>query len=158
NWGDEDGCGIFVGGQQHHYDTPLGLIPPESAGLVTLEHNLVAGNENKGASSGAARIIMRSRVHLGGNLFFDDPGGLRIQTSGALAENNTIVDKLEIANDSKASSELPGPVILHRNIAGGRIEIAMPVPVHRVCGQGAPSGDDKLDIAPQFLDDDTVFK
>src|SRR5262249_30248892 len=46
NWGDDDGGALFIGGQKHHYGTPIDPIPSEREFLVRIVGNLIAGNDN----------------------------------------------------------------------------------------------------------------
>ena len=56
NQGADDGGGVFVGGQKHHYGTPLDPVPPRDQFLVRFEGNLIAGNKNAAGTSGAMRV------------------------------------------------------------------------------------------------------
>lgn len=153
SWGDDDGGALFIGGQQHHYGTPLDPIPPETQYLVRIDRNLIVGNDNKSHNAGAGRITMQARAELSGNVMAENTGGLKIETSGALLEDNRVAGALTITNTSKASHVLPGPVTLVRDAVGGPIDLQMPAGFRQSCGPGLPDGDANVATAPEFVDD-----
>lgn len=153
SWGDDDGGALFIGGQQHHYSTPLDPIPPESAYLVRLDDNWIAGNDNRSHNAGVARATMQSRVEMSGNIAFDNVGGLKIETSAAALRGNILAGPLTITNTSKSSKVLPGPVVLNGDIVAGPLDLEMQADIHRSCGPGLPSGGGNVESAPQFVDD-----
>ena len=153
SWGDDDGGALFIGGQQHHYGTPLDPIPPEAQYLVRIDRNLIVGNDNKSHNAGAGRITMQARAELSHNVMAENTGGLKIETSGALLEDNRLAGALTITNTSKASHVLPGPVTLVRDAVRGPIDLQMPAGFRHSCGPGLPGGDANVAAAPEFVDD-----
>lgn len=118
NYGSDDGGGLFLGGQKHHYETPLDPVPGPEEFEIVLEGNLVAGNRSSAPNSGAMRIAMQARARLLNNVVVHNPGGVYVQSSAAVLWNNTI-DAFLFVNDSKASRQLPGPTWLMNTIVRG---------------------------------------
>jgi hypothetical protein len=152
NASSDDAGGLFIGGQKHHYGTPLDPIPPASSFLVRLAGNTIMGNENPSRNSGAARITMQARAELRDNLIARNEGGLYLQTAAVDARHNTLPDNLLVVNDSKASRELPGPTTLAANILWGRSEVKMDVNFTGNDFRGHADGSN-IDREPLFVDD-----
>lgn len=153
NFSSDDAGGLFIGGQKHHYSTPLDPVPPASSFVVRLVGNTIMGNENPSHNSGASRITMQARAELRDNLIARNEGGLYLQSSATDARNNTLADDLQVLNDSKASRELPGPTVLAGNILWGRAaEVKMDVEFTRNDFRGHATGTN-IDRDPMFLDD-----
>lgn len=94
NIGADDGGGIFVGGQKHHYGTPLDPLPPKEDFLVRILNNVIMGNDNGSHNSGSMRITMESRTVLKNNIIAENVGPVYLQRSDLLLVNNTITDGL----------------------------------------------------------------
>jgi hypothetical protein len=92
NYADDDGGGLFVGGQKHHYSTPPDPVPPAEKYLVRILGNYIAGNANVAASSGALRVTMESRVLFANNVVTGNLGLARFQRSEVTVVNNTFLD------------------------------------------------------------------
>jgi len=92
NMGADDGGGIFVGGQKHHYGTPLEPLQPKENFLVQILNNVIMGNDNGSHNSGSMRITMESRVVLKNNVIAENVGNVYLQRSDILLVNNTILD------------------------------------------------------------------
>lgn len=90
NYSGDDGGGIFIGGQEHHYDTPFDAYPPAEKFNVVVERNVLLGNSSFWKNSGAIRITMESRVRLAHNLIVANDGGLALERSEITAERNTV--------------------------------------------------------------------
>ncbi len=130
NYGDDDGGALFVGGQKHHYDTPLDPLPPPAEFTVRIEGNVFAGNRNAGRNSGAFRITMESRVVLAGNLTADNEG-VYFQRSEVRSFGNVYLDDVRVT-ETKAG--LQG--YLFRGDRFGRgfssdVAVREEAPVHR---------------------------
>ena len=123
NKGADDGGAAFVGGQKHHYGTPLDPVPSRDKFLVHFEGNLIAGNRNTAGSSGAMRVTMESRAIFVNNVFTDNPGGLYLQASEAELRNNAMLDPLRAVKESKSSKTPPGPTILVNNRLRGGVKL-----------------------------------
>ena len=92
NYADDDGGGLFVGGQKHHYSTPPDPVPPAAKYLVRILGNFIAGNANVAASSGALRVTMESRVLFANNVVAGNLGPARFQRSEVTVLHNTFLD------------------------------------------------------------------
>ena len=141
NWGDDDGGALFIGGQKHHYGTPIDPVPPVSDYLVRVLNNVIAGNDNKSHNAGIGRVAMQSRVEFRDNVMARNIGGLRIQSSGATLSGNRLIDPVAVMNDSKASRELPGAVVIERNILAAKTSYDMDVTAKFNCTE------------PKFIED-----
>ena len=153
NMSSDDAGGIFLGGQKHHYGTPLDPIPPAGSFLVRLIGNTIIANQNPSHNSGAARITMQARAELRDNIIARNEAGLYLQTSGVDARNNTVADDLLLVNDSKASRELPGPTYLVNNIFWGRADLRMDATIAYNDFRFGHPGNANLDKDPLFADD-----
>lgn len=152
NSASDDAGGIFIGGQKHHYGTPLDPVPPAGSFVVRLEGNTIMGNTNPTRNSGASRMAMQARVELCNNLIANNGGGLYLQSSAMVARNNTIVDDMLLLNDGKASRELPGPTVLAGNILWGKADVRMDVMLTKNDFRGHADGSN-IDRDPMFVDD-----
>jgi len=94
NYCDDDGAGLFIGGQEHRYDTPLDPVPPPSKFEVLVEKNIFMGNRNRTENSGAMRITMETRGNLINNIVAHNHGGVYLQRSEMKVFHNTIKDNL----------------------------------------------------------------
>ncbi len=119
NIGADDGGGIFVGGQKHHYGTPLDSVPPKEDFLVNIVNNVIMGNDNGSHNSGAMRITMESRVALKNNVIAENVGGVYLQRSTLLLVNNTILDDVYQTETKKGL--IPGDY--RNNIIRGYIKL-----------------------------------
>jgi hypothetical protein len=156
NYGTDDGGGIFIGGQKHHYSTPFDPIPPAAEYEVRMSGNIVAGNRSSAAASGAMRIAMQARARLENNIVVENPGGVYVQTSAAALWNNTI-DSFLFVNDSKSSRELPGPASLVNNIVRRGIVVKDPIAEqkHNSCGGDPAFAKDGITGTARELSRDT---
>lgn len=111
----DDAGGLFIGGQEHRYGTPLDPYPPAEAFEVIVERNILAGNTNASHNSGASRITMESRVQLTDNIIARNDGGLYLQRSEITAERNTIWQGWRFLEDK----ETLGPSVFTGNIFKG---------------------------------------
>jgi hypothetical protein len=88
--GDDAGA-LFVGGQEHRYDSPLDPLPPAEQFFVKIDGNLFVGNQNPSKNSGAMRFTMESRGSFTNNTVAHNTG-IYFQRSEVLIENNTILN------------------------------------------------------------------
>jgi hypothetical protein len=88
---DDDAGALFVGGQEHRYDSPLDPLPAAETFYVSIENNIFMGNENPSRNSGAMRFTMESRGKFSGNLVVHNTG-IYFQRSEVTIEQNTILD------------------------------------------------------------------
>jgi hypothetical protein len=87
----DDAGALFVGGQEHRYDSPLDPLPSEEEFFVNIEKNIFMGNQNPSRNSGAMRFTMESRGKFTENLVVHNDG-IYFQRSEVLVENNIILD------------------------------------------------------------------
>jgi len=111
----DDAGGLFIGGQEHRYGTPLDPYPPAEAFDVIVERNILAGNTNASHNSGASRITMESRVQLTDNIIARNDGGLYLQRSEVIAKHNTVWQDWRFLEDK----ETLGPSLFTGNILKG---------------------------------------
>ncbi len=111
----DDAGGLFIGGQEHRYGTPLDPYPPADAFDVVVERNILAGNTNASHNSGASRITMESRVQLTDNIIARNDGGLYLQRSEIIAKRNTVWQEWRFLEDK----ETLGPSVFTGNIFKG---------------------------------------
>ncbi|MEZ5275136.1 MAG: right-handed parallel beta-helix repeat-containing protein [Opitutaceae bacterium] len=111
----DDAGGLFIGGQEHRYDTPLDPYPPADEFEVIVERNILAGNSNSSRNSGATRITMESRVRLTDNIVAGNAGGLYLQRSEVIATRNTVWQDWRFVEDK----ETLGPSVFTGNILLG---------------------------------------
>ncbi|MGH8018355.1 MAG: right-handed parallel beta-helix repeat-containing protein [Opitutaceae bacterium] len=115
NFAGDDAGGLFIGGQEHRYDAPLDEHPPAGEYTVIVDGNVLVGNANSSANSGASRITMEARVRLTNNIITENEGGLYLQRSEVAANNNTVWQDWRFVED-KASL---GPSRFTGNILKG---------------------------------------
>jgi len=113
----DDAGGLFIGGQEHRYDAPLDEYPSKEDFNVVVNGNVFVGNRNSSDNSGAMRITMESRVHFTNNIIAENIGGMYLQRSEIVAENNTvwqdwkfIEDKDTLSPSHFTGNVLKGPV------------------------------------------------
>jgi hypothetical protein len=137
NYGDDDGGALFVGGQKHHYETPLDPLPPAEVFTVRIEGNLFAGNRNSSGNSGAFRITMESRAVLARNLTVENEG-VYFQRSEIRALGNVFLDDVRVT-ETKAGL---GGYLFRGNRFGKGFSSDVPVAeeasVHRPAGPEEP--------------------
>jgi len=115
NYGDDDAGGLFVGGQKHHYSTPLDPFPPEDQYLVRVTRNLLAGNANRSGDSGSMRLTMECRVFFANNVVVDNLSGVYLQRSELQILNNTFGDSVLFVETKKGIK----PAVFANNIIWG---------------------------------------
>ena len=150
NYSDDDAGGLFSGGQEHRYDAPLDPYPAKDRYNLLVKNNVFAGNRNSVDNSGAMRITMESRAHLVGNVIAENYGGMYLQRSEIIAENNTVWQDWKFIED-KASL---GPSYFSGNVLkgpAGSIEARVTFERNMVEPSVADAG--RLPIEDIFLDD-----
>lgn len=90
--GDDAGA-LFVGGQEHRYDSPLDPYPPKDKFYVTIEGNTFIGNRNSSMNSGAMRFTMESRGIFANNVVAQN-NGVYFQRSEVEITDNVILDNM----------------------------------------------------------------
>jgi Protein of unknown function (DUF1565) len=151
NYGDDDAGGLFVGGQKHHYSSPLDPFPPEDQYLVKVTRNLLAGNANRSGDSGALRLTMECRVLFANNVVVDNLSGVYLQRSELQILNNTFGDAVLFVETKKGIK----PAVFANNIIWGPFRSNAPAKVEFNIFKYKP-GDavhDNLNERPGFLED-----
>lgn len=108
--GDDAGA-LFVGGQEHRYDSPLDPYPPKEKFFVTIEHNTFIGNRNSSMNSGAMRFTMESRGKFSNNVVAQN-NGVYFQRSETEITGNVILDNMLVIE----TKEGLGKSIIKNNI------------------------------------------
>lgn len=139
NHSGDDGGGLFVGGQKHHYGTPKDPVPPRDEYFVRVVRNVIMGNESGTPTSGAFRATMMTRAAFYDNVTAQNPGGVYTQRSEVDLVHNTFTGD---ARNEDEHGEAPGPTVYRNNlILGAR-------------NWNAPVTDEGNDCAePGFVDD-----
>ena len=148
NIGGDDAGAIFVGGQKHHYGTPLDTPPPKEDFLVRILNNVIMGNDNSSHNSGSMRITMESRVELKNNIMAENVGHVYFQRSDILLVNNTITDGLYHTETKEGL--VPGAY--RNNIIHGLIEIETAVELTYNNLTRGYEGEGNFIGDPQFVD------
>ncbi len=87
----DDAGGLFVGGQEHRYDSPLDPLPPKDKFFVDVKENIFLGNKNSSMNSGAMRFTMESRGIFQRNITAFN-NGIYFQRSEVKVSENIILD------------------------------------------------------------------
>lgn len=144
----DDAGGLFVGGQEHRYDSPLDPIPNANQFFVEVVGNRFFGNRNSSKNSGATRITMESRGLVENNIAALN-NGFYIQRSELDVVNNTILENTLLLETKEGLK----PSHFHNNVVLGAFD---PEPVATIEGNllrdefkagGNTQGE------PTFLDD-----
>jgi len=109
NKSDDDGGGIFVSGQQHHYITLPDEVPSKERFSVSIRNNLFMGNatsRKQESNHGVMRSTNDNRLVFENNLVAESIGGIDFRRTDLKAYNNTI-----IANVLVQESEYPAKFI-----------------------------------------------
>jgi hypothetical protein len=91
NFSGDDAGALFVGGQEHRYDSPLDPLPPKEDFFVSIKENTFLGNHHGGNNSGAMRFTMESRGEFIDNIVALS-NGIYFQRSEVNILNNTIFE------------------------------------------------------------------
>lgn len=103
NVGSDDGGGIFMAGQKHHWE-PDEPRPPYPEYKVHLDRNVLMGNEADNSESDAVRFTKLVVAEFTNNVIVDHSKGLYFQNSTVDLFNNTIGGKTRIENDKPYKS------------------------------------------------------
>ncbi len=112
----DDAGSLFVGGQEHRYDSPLDPLPPAKDFFVSLQGNVIMGGKNPSMNSGAFRITMETRGELSNNLIAYN-SGVYFQRSDLGIYNNTIIDNVLLLETKEGLN----PCQLKNNIILGKM-------------------------------------
>lgn len=92
----DDGGALFVGGQEHRYDSPLDPYPPKDKFFVSIDNNIFIGNRNPDMDSGALRYTKENRSEFVNNVVANS-NGIYFQRSETEITNNIILDKMLVS-------------------------------------------------------------
>jgi hypothetical protein len=145
----DDAGGLFIGGQEHRYGVPLDPVPPPETFRVRVEGNMIAGNANPNANSGAMRITMESRAELVNNIVARNQGGVYLQRSELLLRNNTFLQGVRFVEEK----ETVGPGNFVNNILRGGFDLKAKATVAYCNVEGGAQGAGNLDSDPLFFED-----
>lgn len=151
----DDAGGLFIGGQEHRYDAPLDEYPSKEDFNVVVDGNVFVGNRNSSDNSGAMRITMESRVHFTDNIIAENYGGMYLQRSEMIVENNTVwqdwkflEDKDTLGPSKFTGNVLKGPVgdieanvSFHGNMMESKVKDAARIEVSDIFENDAVSGE-----------------
>ena len=115
----DDAGGLFIGGQEHRYDAPLDPYPDSAKFNVRVEGNVFMGNAQSSGNSGAGRITMETRATLRNNIVAHNNGGLYLQRSEIVAENNTVWQDWRVIEDKKGLGESRFSGNILKDLMGG---------------------------------------
>jgi hypothetical protein len=114
NTSDDDGGGIFVSGQQHHYITLPDDIPPKERFQNYIRNNMIMGNATsmkEKSNHGVIRSTNDNRLFFENNLIAESIGGLDFRRTDLIARNNTIIANILI-RESEYPSRLVKNIII----------------------------------------------
>lgn len=108
----DDAGGLFFGGQEHRYDSPLDPLPDAKSFFVMIDRNYFAGNVNSARNSGALRFTMEGRGRFSNNVCVENEG-VYFQRSEVEIIHNTILDAFRIVETKEGlgSSQLVNNII-----------------------------------------------
>ncbi|MGH7551143.1 MAG: right-handed parallel beta-helix repeat-containing protein [Gemmatimonadota bacterium] len=142
----DDAGGLFLGGQKHHYGTPIDPVPPAEEFFVRVERNVFMGNRNGAPSSGAFRVTMMSRGVFLNNVSAENPGGVHTQRSELTLVHNTFAEDVLYEDDEGTA---PGPTVYRNNIILGERNWAAPVTEEGTCSGGPRFLEDRFTVIAQ---------
>lgn len=144
----DDAGGLFVGGQEHRYDSPLDPMPSEKDYLVKVLNNDFFGNSNSSRNSGATRITMESRALVEGNVAALNEGFYIQRTEGTVLNNTILEDFIFIeTKDSLRPSTFDG------NIVWGSVDYDTEATVTNSLFRDGFPGEGNIQGEPTFIDD-----
>jgi len=152
NWSGDDAAGLFVGGQEHRYDSPLDPLPSNDKFYVSISNNVFIGNDHPSKNSGAMRFTMESRGEFNNNIVANT-NGIYFQRSEVDISNNVILDNF-LFIETKVGL-LPGKI--SNNILWGDVRILTDVPVTNCNIRDGYPGEDNVSEIPQFINDRLIL-
>lgn len=147
NLSGDDAGGIFLGGQKHHYGTPIDPVPPAEEFFVRVERNVLMGNRNGSPSSGAFRATMMSRGTFLNNVAAQNPGGVHTQRSELTLAHNTFAGDVLYEDDERTA---PGPTVYRNNIILGERSWDAPVVEEGTCSEIPTFVEDELTVTGEL--------
>ena len=152
NWSGDDAGALFVGGQEHRYDSPLDPLPSKEDFYVSIKENTFLGNSHGGNNSGAMRFTMESRGEFVDNIVAHS-NGIYFQRSDVKIVGNTILENFLF----KETKEGLNPGHISENIIWGDFIITTEANVINNNIKDGFGGAENLSEPPIFDDDGIEF-
>ncbi len=149
----DDAGALFVGGQEHRYDSPLDPIPPKEKFFVEIDRNLFVANSNSSRNSGAFRVTMESRGSFTNNICAYNTGAY-FQRSEFGIYNNTLLENFILIE----TKEGLGKSSVANNIIWGDLNIDAPAEFYNNNSRIKLSGTDNISGDPVFVKDSFRFE
>lgn len=144
----DDAGALFIGGQEHRYDSPLDPIPPKEKFYVEVNGNLFVANSNSSKNSGAFRITMETRGSFLNNICVYNTGTY-FQRSEMEIYNNTLLENF-ILIETKEGLEKS---FVANNIIWGDLNIDAPAEFSNNNSRNEILGKDNFSKDPLFIKD-----
>ncbi|NMB83005.1 MAG: DUF1565 domain-containing protein [Ignavibacteria bacterium] len=144
----DDAGALFVGGQEHRYDSPLDPIPSKEKFFVEINRNLFVANTNSSRNSGAFRITMETRGSFTNNICVYNTG-VYFQRSEMEIYNNTLLENF-ILIETKEGLEKS---FVANNIIWGDLNIDAPAEFSNNNSRKEIIGKDNFSKDPLFIKD-----
>ena len=97
NFTDDDGGGIYLSGQLHHYITEPDPVPPKERYLGRLTGNVLVGNTNPGGGHDSGfRFTNDTRVKFDRNITYANFGGLDFRRTMVTGHDNLFLDNVTV--------------------------------------------------------------
>ena len=144
----DDGGALFIGGQEHRYDSPKDLVPDADHFCAIVSNNVFFGNDNRGRNSGGMRLTMQARATVENNLLAHD-ARLQLQASEVKIVNNTILENTVL-------DEMPEKMaknLLDQNIFWARLLVRNGQERKKKISPSTP----RVGKEPCFIDDQQIF-
>lgn len=144
----DDAGALFIGGQEHRYDSHLDPIPPKEKFYVEVNGNLFVANSNSSKNSGAFRITMETRGSFLNNICVYNTGTY-FQRSEMKIYNNTLLENF-ILIETKEGLEKS---FVANNIIWGDLNIDAPAEFSNNNTRKIIGGKDNFSKDPLFIKD-----
>lgn len=144
----DDAGALFVGGQEHRYDSPLDPLPPKEKFFVEIDRNLFVANSNPTLNSGAFRITMETRGSFTNNICVYNTG-VYFQRSELEIYNNTLLENFILIE----TKEGLGKSYVANNIIWGDLKIDAPAEFSNNNSRNKIIGKDNFSKDPRFIKD-----
>jgi hypothetical protein len=144
----DDAGALFVGGQEHRYDSPLDPIPSKEKFYIEIDGNLFIANSQSSKNSGAMRFTMESRGSFTNNICAYNTG-IYFQRSEVEIFNNTLLENFILIE----TKEGLGKSYAANNIIWGDMTVDAPVEFENNNSRKELSGKYNISKDPLFLKD-----
>lgn len=160
NTSDDDGGGIYLSGQVHHYITEHDPVVPQERYFNRVTGNILAGNSIPGRGiDGALRFTYHTRVAFHYNISYANTGGLDFRRSEVCARGNIVFGQVTVR-------ESDHPAHFVNNLIFGDLDarsdvILQDTYVSSMAQSASQDADEKKSgfLAPEdiFLDDEKIL-